>query len=236
MRDRLLEAAGRVFAERGYHAARVGDITAEAGTSLGNFYRHFENKNDILLAVLAPLMDELLESTGPPTAASAVTAEDLVAWNTAYLRTYAAHRRLYRVTREAAAAGEDAGFTALWKEQRQRFHQRVADWLRTLGPGQAVDQIGPPGLVAESLMSILEQLSYVHLGLAERDPTPARVAELGRVSGALWHRSLFGFAPAGPDSAAAPARRSAAARKAVHRKPAARPAGGLSPADETAGG
>jgi AcrR family transcriptional regulator len=195
MRERLLEAAGRVFAERGYHGARVGDITSEAGTSLGNFYRHFENKNEILLAVLAPLHDELLESTGPA-ATSAVTAEDLIAWNTAYLRTYAAHRRLYRVTREAAAAGEDAGFAVLWKGQRQRFHQRVRDWLDTLGPAQGLDGIGSLDLVAESLMSILEQLSYVHLGLAERDPTPAHVAELGRVSGMLWHRSLFGYPPA----------------------------------------
>lgn len=197
MRERLLEAAGRVFADRGYHGARVGDITAEAGTSLGNFYRHFENKNDVLMAVLAPLMDELLESTGPPAATTTVTADELVAWNTAYLRTYAAHRRLYRITREAAAAGDDAGFSVLWKQQRQRFHKRVRDWLLALGPAHAVDDIGPPDLVAEALMNILEQLSYVHLGLADRDPTPARVAELGRVSGQLWHRSLFGAPAAG---------------------------------------
>ncbi len=45
---RLLDAGMRVFAERGYHAARVDDIVRAARTSHGTFYLYFANKEDLL--------------------------------------------------------------------------------------------------------------------------------------------------------------------------------------------
>ena len=45
---RLLDAGMRVFAERGFHAARVDDIVRAARTSHGTFYLYFANKEDLL--------------------------------------------------------------------------------------------------------------------------------------------------------------------------------------------
>jgi TetR/AcrR family fatty acid metabolism transcriptional regulator len=47
-RERILEAATRVFALRGYHGARVSDIAAEAGIAYGLVYHYFKNKEEIL--------------------------------------------------------------------------------------------------------------------------------------------------------------------------------------------
>lgn len=44
----ILEAAQRVFAEAGYHAASVDQITGEAGASRATFYLHFGTKADVL--------------------------------------------------------------------------------------------------------------------------------------------------------------------------------------------
>jgi AcrR family transcriptional regulator len=49
-RARLVDAAGTVFAECGYSAARISDMVGLAGISQGNFYRHFQSKDEILLA------------------------------------------------------------------------------------------------------------------------------------------------------------------------------------------
>ena len=38
----LLDAAVRVFARKGYHAARVGDIAEEAGVAYGLVYHYFD--------------------------------------------------------------------------------------------------------------------------------------------------------------------------------------------------
>src|SRR5579875_3908841 len=49
---KLLEAAMVVFAQRGYHAARVDDIVKVARTSHGTFYLYFSNKEDLLRALV----------------------------------------------------------------------------------------------------------------------------------------------------------------------------------------
>jgi TetR/AcrR family fatty acid metabolism transcriptional regulator len=47
-RQLLLDAAVRVFAEKGYHAARVGDIAEEAGVAYGLLYHYFRSKDEVL--------------------------------------------------------------------------------------------------------------------------------------------------------------------------------------------
>jgi AcrR family transcriptional regulator len=50
-RRQLLDAAVRVFARKGFHASRVGDIAEEAGVAHGLLYHYFESKNQLLEAV-----------------------------------------------------------------------------------------------------------------------------------------------------------------------------------------
>lgn len=52
-RARIVEAAGRMFREQGIAGASVGDIMAAAGMTHGGFYRHFADKDDLLVAALA---------------------------------------------------------------------------------------------------------------------------------------------------------------------------------------
>lgn len=58
-RKKLLEAAVRMFGAHGYHAATVPMIVAEAGSSVGSFYLHFHNKEDIFAAVLEGLGEQI---------------------------------------------------------------------------------------------------------------------------------------------------------------------------------
>src|SRR2546422_1443022 len=50
-RTRLLEAAQRVFARRGFHAASVEEIAREAGATTGAIYSNFAGKEDLFLAL-----------------------------------------------------------------------------------------------------------------------------------------------------------------------------------------
>src|ERR1700744_228061 len=59
MRERLLKAAARAFTRKGYESTRVEDIAKAARTSYGNFYRHFRNKDEVLMVVLRRLLDEV---------------------------------------------------------------------------------------------------------------------------------------------------------------------------------
>ena len=47
-RQEILDAAGRVFVDKGYDAATINDIAAEAGVAAGSIYRYFESKSDLI--------------------------------------------------------------------------------------------------------------------------------------------------------------------------------------------
>ena len=52
-RDRLLAAAGEVFAERGFHGASVEDICERAGFTRGAFYSNFTDKDELVTELYA---------------------------------------------------------------------------------------------------------------------------------------------------------------------------------------
>jgi AcrR family transcriptional regulator len=65
---RLLDAGMRVFADRGFHVARVDDIVRAARTSHGTFYLYFTNKEDLLRALATECGNEisaLADTLGP---------------------------------------------------------------------------------------------------------------------------------------------------------------------------
>src|SRR5258705_7100077 len=59
-RERLLEAAVRVVAEKGYGATTVADLTREAGISRTTFYAMFEDKEACFLAAYDNVADALV--------------------------------------------------------------------------------------------------------------------------------------------------------------------------------
>jgi AcrR family transcriptional regulator len=48
----IIEAAGRLFGERGYERTRLDEIAAAAGVTKPIVYRHFDSKRDLYLALL----------------------------------------------------------------------------------------------------------------------------------------------------------------------------------------
>jgi AcrR family transcriptional regulator len=70
-RSRILESAIKLFSERGFNAASVDDICAEAEISKGAFYHHFESKQALFLALLdgwLKIVDTAIEASKDKTA------------------------------------------------------------------------------------------------------------------------------------------------------------------------
>jgi TetR/AcrR family fatty acid metabolism transcriptional regulator len=57
----ILDAAVRVFARKGYHSCRVGDITEEAGVAHGLLYHYFSSKEEVLETVFRDTWTEVLD-------------------------------------------------------------------------------------------------------------------------------------------------------------------------------
>ncbi|MGZ3602210.1 MAG: TetR/AcrR family transcriptional regulator, partial [Ktedonobacterales bacterium] len=52
-RERLMDATERIIREQGIMAVTTKDIACAAGLAEGTLYRHFQDKVDLLLAVMA---------------------------------------------------------------------------------------------------------------------------------------------------------------------------------------
>ena len=63
-RRQILDAAVRVFARKGFHASRVGDIAEEAGVAHGLLYHYFDSKDAVLEAVFSENWGVLLDRIG----------------------------------------------------------------------------------------------------------------------------------------------------------------------------
>jgi AcrR family transcriptional regulator len=62
-RRELLDAAVRVFARRGFHASRVGDIAEEAGVAHGLLYHYFRSKDEVLETIFREAWERLAKET-----------------------------------------------------------------------------------------------------------------------------------------------------------------------------
>jgi AcrR family transcriptional regulator len=107
----ILDAAVRVFARKGFHAARVGDIAAEAGVAHGLLYHYFDSKDEVLETVFRETWSALLEALREVEASGDSAREQLRKAAAIVLRTWRRDADLVRVlvrevTRSAAVQRE----------------------------------------------------------------------------------------------------------------------------------
>jgi TetR/AcrR family fatty acid metabolism transcriptional regulator len=59
-RDRILEAALKVFASKGFFGAKVADVAAEAAVADGTIYLYFKSKDDLLISLFEHQMSVVI--------------------------------------------------------------------------------------------------------------------------------------------------------------------------------
>lgn len=59
---RIIDAATRIFAQKGFFSAKVSEIAHEAGVADGTIYIYFENKDDILISLFEERMQIVLDN------------------------------------------------------------------------------------------------------------------------------------------------------------------------------
>ena len=87
-RKRILDAAIRVFAEHGYHGARVGDIAEDAGVAHGLLYHYFASKDDVLRTIFLENWGALIARFRAVEASDEPAAEKLEGIAKILLRTW----------------------------------------------------------------------------------------------------------------------------------------------------
>ncbi len=150
-RQRILDAAFRLFYARGIRAVGVDTIIAESGVAKATFYKHFPAKDDLVLAYL-DRVDEVwtAQLQGAASAAGENPEDQLVGMFDA-LGT-ACRREGYRGCAFINAAAESVPGTPV-HDRTVAHKQRVLAWVRDLAADAGADD--PAGL-ARSLSLLLD--------------------------------------------------------------------------------
>lgn len=143
----LLDAAVKVFAEKGYHACRVGDIAREAGVAYGLLYHYFGSKEEVLHAAFRETWGQMLQTIREIEAADGPAREQVRKVVAVVLGSWKANPDRIRVLVREVARGPQLeqeieeirlAFDALGRivvrgqesgEFRPDLHPRVAGWV-----------------------------------------------------------------------------------------------------------
>jgi AcrR family transcriptional regulator len=156
----LLDAARRLFAERGYLSTKITDITGVAGRATGSFYQHFASKEELLEALRA---DMYVQGSKAMTGEEAGEPHDLT--DPVQLREHLAvawqvmsdnHAVVAALFEAAVASGPASG--ALWQQMAggTAVFREHLEYLRDQGR----ELPGDPLLVAAVMGGIMSLLAY----------------------------------------------------------------------------
>jgi TetR/AcrR family transcriptional regulator len=170
-RNAILEAAEAVFAERGFHRARIQDVAARARIAVGTVYNHFDEKEDLLRALLEERMEGLVtelerRSDDPPEFEPGLTAR--IARMLHYVET---HRAFFTVAAEHGAIGAGSASATVPGGKAARGIARArATFVKIVEEGIAAGELEPlePTRLARVLGALFRAFS---LGALEEGRT-----------------------------------------------------------------
>jgi TetR/AcrR family fatty acid metabolism transcriptional regulator len=182
-RERILSAAERVFARRGFFAARVSEIAKDAGVADGTIYLYFKSKDELLISLFEARMKQVNAALRAAVAA-APPAEQLGAFIRAYLR----------LVHEEPGAAE---VLTIELRQSSKFmkeyeNPEFADFLRMLGgliaKGQDTGELDdgvPAHIAARMIFGMLDELALAWV-LAKQPINATKPKKFDIVRAADW--------------------------------------------------
>jgi AcrR family transcriptional regulator len=191
----LLEAASKLFAERGFDDAQTPDIARAAGVSVGTFYRYFADKRQAFIEMIELHLEEsyervmrnlTLEAFGE--ARSDEQRRATIEAVTAILFDNAAgNPELHRVLVAMSLRDPDVSRIRVRFEQKSRC--ALAALIAQLVPS---DRIPDPDAAAQVIQIAAQEVALATIGLHGEAPSEAQALALRRALADMLYRYAFG--------------------------------------------
>jgi AcrR family transcriptional regulator len=136
-RTALMQAAVRVFAEKGYHAATVRDVVTDAGVAIGTFYFYFPDKETLFVHLYEETADFLVQTLQQAVNSRSLLPQQVGAGLSAYLNI-----ALYEPAVVQLLLVGGVGAVPALSARRSEFRERLTNiWQRALDAALDRDQI-----------------------------------------------------------------------------------------------
>jgi AcrR family transcriptional regulator len=170
-RTAMMQAAVRVFAEKGYYAATVRDIVDASNVAIGTFYFYFPDKETLFIYLYEETADFLLQTIQQALATRATLPHQV----TAAVRAYVNIAVFEPAVVQLLLVGGAGALPAL-TSKRSTFREKLTNiWQAPLDVALDRNQVGPQNTrrTAEALTGAMDE---VVLNLLNQ-PEPEREAD-----------------------------------------------------------
>lgn len=186
--EALLAGAQRVFAEQGYFNAKIADITKAAGRSPGAFYTYYENKAQLLDALLERFS---LEVTEAALASRSEDPRDRIRGSVAaYWSRFREHKGVIIGLFQLSMT--EPAYARRWQAIRATGIAGIArevDAAKRAGLPDGQDS----AVMASALLSMMESFAMTWLaGIGDAGVEPPDDEAAVDVLAAIWHGALYG--------------------------------------------
>jgi TetR/AcrR family transcriptional regulator, cholesterol catabolism regulator len=173
-RQQVVADAARVFAERGFQATSMAELTAATGLAAGGIYHYIDGKDDLLIAICDELLEPLLGQAREIVAGAGTPEQQLRALLRVWMDHIAAHLDHMLVFAQERHVIEREPRWAGVRAQRKEFEQILDDVLAR-GEAEGSMSFGDRGL---ALRALLGMVNYSPQWLRPRGRlTPEQIAD-----------------------------------------------------------
>lgn len=157
VRERIIEAATRLFAEQGYERTSIADIQAAVGLAPGSgaLYRHFPSKEAVLQAIMDRFIQQGVEARGALDALAMPATDALVLLGRLALETLGRERDEIRIAWRELDQFPDLRARVL-REVMQVTFTDVAAWLRDRMSRGELREHDPEAMASVIIGSLVE--------------------------------------------------------------------------------
>ncbi|MDQ0190673.1 TetR family transcriptional regulator [Alicyclobacillus cycloheptanicus] len=183
-RSRILTAAERVFAEKGYSGSSLDDVAAAAGLTKGAVYWHFASKSDLFLSILERNVFEhvrLLPNEFEAIAESDNRPQAVVAWLRTELERLTADRSQAMLFFEFVSSTRDEAVEMSMREVRQRALAEALPLIESLQRRGLLTDAVDPATIGRMVLALFDGLTLAWIVDAEHMNPTASVDALARL-------------------------------------------------------
>lgn len=176
-RRHLIDVARKLFTEHGFHATGVAQIASASGIRVGQIYRDFSAKEDIVAAIVAEDVAAFLDEAGLAAALAAGDSAAIRGWIDRFVRFGKSDDKCRLSSEIAAEAARNNRIAAIQREVDTKLKTMLIRAFEALSP--TVDCADRCAGTASLVLALGKGVMYRRLVDPDEEPTlMARVEEV----------------------------------------------------------
>ncbi len=170
----IIGAAAGIFAQKGFHQAKMDEIAVTAGVAKGTLYYNFSSKSKLFAATVTQGLNKIMDEIQADLESDLPFMDHLHSLISNMIRLYISHSEVTRIYVNEMSSGIDDDVRTEIQEVRKKFIQFIQDILEA---GKEKGYLKPLSchLSALAVVGIIDALCTSHLENATDDKEAASV-------------------------------------------------------------